>query len=64
METDKIVENFGKNLIQKVWDNIIVQMDMIFNGKMIVDIKELSDGLDGELYGETGWIKKFSEKEI
>ena len=121
MKTDKIVENFGGNLIQKVWDNIIVQMEMIFNGKMkskeaqilnkkiialndeeklllkeitmetlrrsifnvlnffeeeekyfigfndgkkIIDIKELSDGLAGELYGETGWIKKYSKKKI
>ena len=121
MKTDKILENFGKNLMQKVWDNIIVQMEMIFNGKMkskdaqilnkkiiklnaeekfilkeitmetlrrsifnvlnyfeeeekyfigfndgrnIIDIKELSDGLAGELYGKTGWIKKYSKKEI
>ena len=121
MKTDKIVEKLGKKLMQKVWDNIIVQMEIIFNGKMkskeaqilnkkiieltvdeklilkeitmetlrrsifnvlnffeeeekyfigfndgkkIVDIKELSDGLAGELYGETGWIKKYSKKEI
>ena len=121
MEKNKIVENFGKKLIQIVWDNTIVQMDMIFNGKMkskdaqilnkkiiklneegklllkeitmetirrnifnllnffeeeekyfigfndkktMVDIKEVSDGLAGELYGETGWIKKYNKKKI
>ena len=26
------------------------------------DIKEVSDGLPGELYGERGWIKRFSTK--
>lgn len=26
------------------------------------DIKELSDGLPGELYGDRGWIKRFSKK--
>ena len=25
------------------------------------DIKELSDGLPGELYGDRGWIKRFSK---
>jgi predicted PhzF superfamily epimerase YddE/YHI9 len=26
------------------------------------DIKEVSDGLPGELYGDRGWIKRFSNK--
>ena len=28
------------------------------------DIKEVSDGLPGELYGDLGWIKRFSKKRV
>ena len=34
------------------------------NGEKIINIKELSDGLAGELYGENGWIKRYSKNEI
>ncbi|CVI70143.1 hypothetical protein NDGK_01769 [Clostridiales bacterium CHKCI001] len=33
-------------------------LQLVFRG---VDLKELSDGLSGELYTEDGWIQKFSE---
>ena len=34
------------------------ELQLIFQG---VDLKEVSDGLSGELYTEDGWIQKFSE---
>ena len=33
-------------------------LQLVFQG---VDLKEVSDGLSGELYTEDGWIQKFSE---
>ncbi len=33
-------------------------LQLVFQG---VDLKEVSDGLAGELYTEDGWIQKFSE---
>lgn len=33
-------------------------LQLVFRG---VDLKEVSDGLSGELYTEDGWIQKFSE---
>jgi len=36
-----------------------------FNGEEgITDLKELSDGLAGELYSEDGWIEKYSKTKI
>ncbi|MBJ2123662.1 hypothetical protein [Flavobacterium sp. IB48] len=29
----------------------------------VINLAEMSDGLSGEIYGENGWIKKFSEYE-
>ena len=34
------------------------ELQLIFQG---VDLKEVSDGLSGELYTEDGWIQKFSK---
>ena len=33
-------------------------LQLVFQG---VDLKEVSDGLSGELYTEDGWIQKFNE---
>ena len=33
-------------------------LQLVFQG---VDLKEVSDGLSGELYTEDGWIQKFSK---
>ena len=37
------------------------ELQLIFQG---VDLKEVSDGLSGELYTEDGWIQKFSEYKV
>jgi hypothetical protein len=34
----------------------------IYSGNILVSIKEISDGLAGELYTEDGWINRFSNK--
>lgn len=39
---------------------------LLFDDKDLnpIDIKELSDGLAGELYSDEGWIAKFSKKPL
>ena len=34
------------------------------DGVKIVDLKELSDGIAGELYGDDGWIEKYGKGKI
>lgn len=58
-----------KWLIPKITDlglhNLLVMIEQNDDIKVLVeenDIKEISDGLDGELYAEDGWIEGFSDE--
>lgn len=62
-----------KWLISKVTDsclhNILITIEKndelkvtISDGQIDTNIKQISDGLEGELYTEDGWITRFSKK--
>lgn len=58
-----------KWLIPKITDiglhNLLVMIEQNDDIKVLVkenDIKEISDGLDGELYTEDGWIERLSDE--
>ncbi|WP_291581529.1 hypothetical protein [Clostridium sp. UBA6640] len=58
-----------KWLIFKITDlslhNLLVMIEQNDDIKVLVEennIKEISDGLDGELYTEDGWIERFSNE--
>lgn len=53
----KIVDLGLYNLLSMIEQNNDVKI--LING---IDIKESSDGLEGELYTEDGWIQKFSNE--
>jgi hypothetical protein len=71
-ELSNETKNIIKEIIVNTIDRNIVRLLRLFeqsekyiiaydNGDKEININEISDGLSGELYGENGWIKKYSK---
>lgn len=56
---DTVIHNFLWALEQEKAVGLWIEAD----GQVTPSIREVSDGLTGELYGERGWIAKFSRKD-
>lgn len=57
----KITDTCLHNLLVMIEQNTRVKV-LVNDGHTNIDIKHISDGLEGELYTEDGWIKKFSKE--
>lgn len=57
----KITDTCLHNLLVMLEQNDEVKV-FLNDGKINTDIKEISDGLECELYTEDGWIKRFSKE--
>ena len=49
-------------LLTVIEENDDLDMTVSLSESETVSIKELSDGLAGELYSEKGWVARFSSK--
>src|SRR5262245_49878031 len=54
---DSVLHHLLWTLEQEEWINVSVEVD----GETTSSIREISDGLAGELYTEDGWIARFSQ---
>jgi len=73
--SDKAVPDILKRMVPCVVDTVLhhllwtleqeqaIKLSIEIDGKATPSMRELSDGLSGELYGERGWIVKFSQKQ-
>jgi len=57
----KITDTSLHNLLGMVEQNNEIKIE-IYDGEIKKDITQLSDGLEGELYTDDGWIKRFSKE--
>ncbi|MHC1686063.1 MAG: hypothetical protein AB6733_24565 [Clostridiaceae bacterium] len=57
----KITDTSLHNLLVMIEQNDEMKLE-VFDGERNYDIKEISDGLEGELYTDDGWIKRFSKE--
>ncbi len=70
IEQIEILERLIPKVIDTTLHHLLWELDQLDILKILLydtdgttcDIKELSDGLPGELYGDRGWIKRFSKK--
>lgn len=67
-EERKAVEDLAKLLFNKMFFefeqflNAHPEYKLVYSdGELEVDLLELSDGLFGEMFGDDGWIEKYSE---
>lgn len=57
----KIIDSSLHNLLLMIEQNDAIKVE-VNDGQKDNDIKEISDGLEGELYTEDGWISRFSKE--
>ena len=57
----KITDSCLHNLLTTIEQNDELKVT-IYDGQTNTDIKQISDGLEGELYTEDGWITRFSKE--
>ena len=57
----KIVDLSLHNMLVMIEENNEINVE-VFNGNNANSLKEVSDGLAGELYTEDGWILKYSKE--
>ncbi|WP_454054441.1 hypothetical protein [Clostridium sp. Marseille-Q7071] len=57
----KIIDSSLHNLLLMIEQNDAIKVE-VDDGQKDNDIKEISDGLEGELYTEDGWISRFSKE--
>lgn len=57
----KITDSSLHNLLVMFEQNDEIKIE-VYDGQKNNDIKQISDGLEGELYTDDGWIKRFSKE--
>jgi len=57
----QVVENTIQKLLSALEQDESVFVSVVSDGVVTPDIKEMSDGLAGELFGEAGWIARFRQ---
>lgn len=57
----KVIDENLHNLLTMVEENETIKVE-VWNHHLSGNVKELSDGLAGELYTEDGWISRFSKE--
>lgn len=58
----KIVDTTLHHLLWAFEQNELIDINVSNEDSKQISIKEISDGLAGELYTEDGWISRFSDK--
>lgn len=58
----KIVDTTLHHLLWTFEQNELIDINVANGDSKQISIKEISDGLAGELYTEDGWISRFSDK--
>jgi predicted PhzF superfamily epimerase YddE/YHI9 len=66
----EILERLIPEVVDTTLHHLLWTLEQLDSLKIVIsdqdgttyDIKEISDGLPGELYGDHGWITRFSEK--
>ncbi len=69
-EQVEVLERLIPQVVDTALHHLLWTLDQLDTLKILLldtdgtswDIKKLSDGLPGELYGDQGWIKRFSKK--
>lgn len=56
----RAIEDTSCNMLDLFEQNEDLQLAININGAWI-DLNKISDGLSGELFGDSGWIEKFSK---
>jgi len=72
VEEIHILEEIIPQVVDTTLHHLLWTFDQFDNLKLLLldkdgttcDVKESSDGLPGELYGDSGWIKRFSKKRV
>lgn len=59
----RIVDTVLHHLLWTLEQEQTINLSIEADGTITPSIREVSDGLSGELYGERGWIVKFSQKQ-
>lgn len=59
----KAIEDAACNMLALFEENEDVQLTINRDGA-VINLNEASDGLGGELFGETGWISKYSNRKL
>jgi len=57
----KFVDIGLHNFLAMIEENENIRVEVVINGE-VGNVRELSDGLAGELYTEDGWISRFSKE--
>lgn len=58
----RVVDTVLHHLLWTLEQEQAINLSIEADGTVTPSIREVSDGLSGELYGERGWIVKFSQK--
>jgi hypothetical protein len=58
-----IVDTVVHHLMQCLEDNDDIEVSVTIDGQRVQSLREVRDGLAGELYSEQGWIARFSRFE-
>jgi hypothetical protein len=58
----EIVDSVLHQLLWMIEQEEDVRLGILVNDKLYPDLREVSDGLSGELYSDRGWIKRFGRK--
>jgi hypothetical protein len=58
----RIVDSTLYQLLQLVADDERLSLSVQSHGGSLTDVREVSDGLGGELFGRNGWIARFSKE--
>jgi len=72
VEEIHILEEIIPQVVDTTLHHLLWTFDQFDNLKLLLldkdgttcDVKESSDGLPGELYGDLGWIKRFTKKRV
>jgi hypothetical protein len=58
----RVVDTVLYHVLRTLEHDQTLKLSVEVDGKFTPCVSEVSDGLSGELYGERGWIRKFSQK--
>ena len=57
----EVVDTVRHHLLLTIEHNEDIRLDLVRDGEIAEELRALSDGLPGELYGKRGWIARFSK---